>query len=234
MERLTVVSVDSHAQMPPELWPEYLDRRYHDLLPGLHQEQKDYSLIIGLGFDATHTTQLDVFDHEGVYGAGRWRGLWDLDIRLQEMDREGIAGEFVNNGDGRMVALFFESGNQVHELDACRAGMQAYHRWVHDTFGSRPDRLFLVGVVGTGPGDDLDASLAELDWIADRGFRATTVPGFTRYPGDPSLIDPCWEPFWARCADRGLALSVHAGWGIPQAALGTEIREAAQARLSSS
>jgi predicted TIM-barrel fold metal-dependent hydrolase len=228
MERLTVVSVDSHAQMPPELWPQYLDRRYHDLLPGLHQEQADYWSVIGLGFSATHDHQLDVFDSAGAYAAGQWRGLWDLDVRLQEMDREGIAAEFVNNGDGRAVALFFESGNKVHSLDACRAGVQAYHRWVHDTFGSRPDRLFLVGAVGTGPGDDLDASLAELDWIADRGFRATTVPGFTAYPGDPSLLDGRWEPFWARCAERGLALMVHAGWGLPQGSLADGIAQAAR------
>ena len=228
MERLTVVSVDSHAQMPPELWTEYLDRRYHDLLPGLRKEQQDYSSIIGLGFDATHNQQLHVFDHDGVYGAGQWRGLWDLDVRLQEMDREGVAGEFVNNGDGRVVALFFESGNKIQDLDACRAGVQAYHRWAHDTFGSRPDRLFLVGAVGTGPGDDLDASLAELDWIAERGFRATTLPGFTAYPGDPSLLDPRWEPYWAKCADRGLALMVHAGWGHAQGSLAAGLELAAR------
>jgi hypothetical protein len=32
-ERLIVVSVDSHAQMPPEAWSEYLEPRYHDELP---------------------------------------------------------------------------------------------------------------------------------------------------------------------------------------------------------
>ena len=24
--------------MPPEVWPEYVEKRYHDLLPGLHEE----------------------------------------------------------------------------------------------------------------------------------------------------------------------------------------------------
>jgi hypothetical protein len=45
MDELVVVSVDSHAQLPPEVWP-----------------------------------------RDGVYQAGNWRGLYDLDIRLAEMD----------------------------------------------------------------------------------------------------------------------------------------------------
>ena len=48
-------------------------------------------------------------------------------------------------------------------------------------FGGRPDRLFLVGAVGAGSCDDLDAATA-LDWIADHGFRATTLPGSPRIP----------------------------------------------------
>lgn len=32
----------------------------------------------------------------------------------------------------------------------------------------------------------------------------------------PPLYDPYYEPYWAACADLGLILSVHAGWGQPQ------------------
>jgi predicted TIM-barrel fold metal-dependent hydrolase len=225
MTKLTIVSVDSHAQPPPEVWADYLESRYHDLLPGLRREQDDYALVMQLVFDRTHT-QYDVFDRDGIYQAEQWRGLYDLDVRLEEMDREGIAGEFVNNGDGRIIGLFFEVGNKPQPRDVCRAGVRAYNRWLHDTFGSRPDRLFLVGAVGTGPCDDLDAATAELDWIADHGFRATTLPGFTAYPGDPSLLDPRWEPFWAKCAERGLALWIHGGYGHAQGMLGDEVDNA--------
>jgi predicted TIM-barrel fold metal-dependent hydrolase len=225
MDKLTIVSVDSHAQPPPDVWPDYLETRYHDLLPGLGREQDDYGFVMGLVFDRTHL-QYDVFDRDGVYQAERWRGLYDLDVRLDEMDREGIAGEFVNNGDGRIIGLFFEAGNKPQPPEVCRAGVRAYNRWLHDAFGSRPDRLFLVGAVGTGPCADLDAALTDLDWIADNGFRATTVPGFTAYPGDPSLIDARWEPFWARCAERGLALWIHGGYGQAQGSLGNEVDSA--------
>ena len=197
MEKLIVVSVDSHAQPPPEVWPEYLETPYHDLLPELREEQELYFFVMKLVFDRTHT-QYDVFDQDGVYQAGNWRGLYDLDLRLAEMDREGIAGEFVNNGDGRIIGIFFEAGNRVRSAEVCRAGVRAYHRWLYDTMGGHPDRLFLVGAGGSGPCGDLEPVLEELDWIAERGFRATAIPRKTVYPGDPALSDPSWEPFWAR------------------------------------
>ena len=37
-DKLIIVSGDSHAGMPNELWPEYLDKRFHDLLPQLRED----------------------------------------------------------------------------------------------------------------------------------------------------------------------------------------------------
>ena len=225
MERLIVVSVDAHAQMPPELWPEYLESRYHDLLPGLHEEQELYAFVMQLVFDRAYP-DLSVFDRDGVYEAGNWSGLYDRDVRLAEMDREGIAGEFVNNGDGRLVALFFEAGNRVQSADVCRAGVRAYHRWLTDTLGGHPDRCFLIGALGSGPCGELDPVLHELDWIADHGYVATSIPGKTAYPGQLPLSDPSWEPFWAKCAERGLHLWIHAGQGQQQGSLSREVDSA--------
>ena len=222
MDELILVSADSHAQPPPEAWPEYLESRFHDELPSLRDEQERYAVVMGLVFDRTHT-QYDVFDRDGVYRAEQWRGLYDLDVRLAEMDREGVAGEFLNNGDGRVVGMFFEAGNRTRSAEVCRAGVRAYHRWLHDVFGGHPDRLFLVGAVGTAPCADLDPALAELDWIADHGYVATAIPGKTAYPGEAPLDDPSWEPFWAACADRGLALWIHGGHGQPQGSLYEEV-----------
>jgi predicted TIM-barrel fold metal-dependent hydrolase len=65
--------------------------------------------------------------------------------------------------------------------------------------------------------------LRELDWIADRGFIGTSVPGFTTYPNQPPLFEKYWDPFWARCEERGLALWLHAGYGERQGELGREV-----------
>ena len=83
-----------------------------------------------------------------------------------------------------------------------------------DTFGSRTDRLLLVGAMGSGA--DIDASVAELGWLADHDFTGTYAPGFVTYQGQPPLFDEYWEPYWAECEARGLAVVVHAGYGFEQ------------------
>jgi hypothetical protein len=113
MEKLTIVSLDSHAQMPPQAWPEYLEKRYHEYLPALREEQGIYQEVMNVFMSRT-TSQLDVFDREGAYRAGGFRGLYDLDIRLAEMDRDGVAGEFVYNGDPRVCGMFFQSSNREY------------------------------------------------------------------------------------------------------------------------
>ena len=40
MDRVIIVSADGHASMPSKLWPEYLEREYHELLPRLTAENE--------------------------------------------------------------------------------------------------------------------------------------------------------------------------------------------------
>ena len=215
MERLVVVSVDSHAQMPPEAWPQYLDARYHDELPGLREENELYTGLMGtLSKHVQGPLTFPVFDQERAVQDGGFYGIWDADIRLREMDREGVAGEFVYFGDHRAVAMFFNIFNRPHSRELCDAGMRAHHRWLADTFGDHTDRLFLVGVGTTGT--NIDATVAELHWIAEHGFAGTYAPGFTAQPDLPPLWDEYWEPVWRACVELGLPLFVHAGHGLPQ------------------
>src|SRR5258708_26458631 len=97
VDRLMVVSVDSHAQAPPEAWPRYLERRYHDLLPALREDNDIYTTVMGtMSYPISWSPEaLAIYDTEGAQAAGGFRGVWDADVRLREMDREGIAGEFV-------------------------------------------------------------------------------------------------------------------------------------------
>ena len=221
MEKLTIVSVDAHAQMPPEAWATYLDKRYHDHLPQLQEENRSYTQITGHFTQRLHSTHLlEVFDVDNALRNGGGYGVWDRKIRLREMDREGIAGEFIYSGDARAAGLFYQSSNRTHAMELCQAGVKSYNRWLFDEFGAASDRLFLIGNIGSAPWRDMDELLAELDWIAAKGFKATSVPGFVAYPGQPPLFDKYWDPFWARCQERDITLWMHAGQGEGQGELG--------------
>src|SRR4029079_5552929 len=96
MDPLIIVSADGHASMPPRLWSEYLESKYHYLLPQLVAENRLYNDTMQLLNDgALRPAQSDVWDPEHEHRAGGYKGLWDLDVRLAQMDREGTAAEFV-------------------------------------------------------------------------------------------------------------------------------------------
>jgi predicted TIM-barrel fold metal-dependent hydrolase len=219
MERLLFVSADGHAAMPPASWPDYLEAGFHEHLPRLVEENRrfanamlplnDYDLIYAGVVPGSH---YDVFDREHLFRDGQWAGAWDCDIRLAQMDQEGVAAEFVFPGYFRTTDLFFNVSNTVYPPEVADAGVRAYNRWLHDTFAPAGDRLLLVGAVGRCL--DIDAVVQELGWIADHGFAGTFMPGFTGHPDLPPLDDEVWEPVWSLCADRGLTLIVHGGYGL--------------------
>jgi predicted TIM-barrel fold metal-dependent hydrolase len=104
--------------------------------------------------------------------------------------------------------------NRTYPAELRWAGVQAYHRWLADFMAAADGRL--VGVADPGPSLDMESLLGELEWLAANGFKSIGVPGIVYDAELPPLYDAYYEPFWAACADLGLVLSVHAGWGQPQ------------------
>ena len=45
------------------------------------------------------------------------------------------------------------------------------------------------------------------------------------HPDLPSLVDEYWEPYWAACEERGIAIVVHAGFGTAQGVVFREIEK---------
>jgi predicted TIM-barrel fold metal-dependent hydrolase len=146
--------------------------------------------------------------------SGGSRGVNDVDVRLAQMDREGIAAELVYHGDLRANDLGHNISNGVWPFEVWDAGARGYNRWVYDAFGSVPDRLLLTAAIGSCT--DMPATIAELDSIAEHGFIGTFMPGFMRHRDMPPLFDPYWEPFFTACEAQDLALVVHAGFGFEQ------------------
>jgi predicted TIM-barrel fold metal-dependent hydrolase len=212
-DRLIVVSSDGHAGMPKELWPEYLDPAYHDLIPRLHEDNAIYPVSVAL-LGARKEATAPFTEHREVHTDG-WHGLHDPVLRMADMDREGVAAEFVFHGDSRLGDLFHNGTNRRYPLGAWEAGAKAWNRWAADSMGFATDRFLLTAAVG--PCVDIDAAVAEIHWIADHGFTATYCPHYmTPEAGLPALFDDYWEPYWTACEERGIAVVVHAGHGTEQ------------------
>ena len=118
-EKLIVVSSDSHAAMPQDLWPEYLDNRFHDLLPDLRRDHIVYRTAISVLKAKNGTNAQEEFELAHRTG---WHGLYDPILRLADMDREGIASEIIYHADHRLGDLFH---NAPIERSHSRRGTQA-------------------------------------------------------------------------------------------------------------
>ena len=211
-EKLTIVSSDSHAGMPHELWPEYLDKKFHHLLPQLEQDNIVYpQAIYILGSRRGSSDSLP--EHREIHANG-WHGLHDAVLRMADMDREGVAAELIYHGDSRQGDLFHNGTNKEYPLDAWNAGAKAWNRWAADNFGFAMDRFLVTAAIG--PCVDLDDAIAEINWIADHKFTATYGPGYLRHADLAPLFDPYWDPFFATCAERDIPMVAHAGFGTEQ------------------
>jgi predicted TIM-barrel fold metal-dependent hydrolase len=210
-EKVIIVSADSHAGMPRELWTEYLDERFHDLLPSLRQDNEIYGTAIYLLAGKTGSSSLP--EHAQAHRVD-YHGLHDAVLRLADMDREGITAELIYHGDFRLGDLFHNVTGRKYSFEAWEAGARAWNRWAADNFGFAMDRFLVTAAIG--PCIDMDATLAEIEWIADHKFVGTYGPGYMTHADMPPLYDAYWEPFWSLCEERGIAIVVHAGFGTVQ------------------
>lgn len=210
-ENVIIVSADSHAGMPKDLWSQYLDPRFHDLLPGLTVDNEVYPTAIALLGKKGGASSLPEIEEAHTVD---YHGLHDAVLRLADMDREGIAAELVYHGDARLGDLFHNSTNRKFPLEAWEAGARGWNRWASDNFGFAMDRFLLTAAIG--PCTDMDAAVDEVRWIADHKFIGTYLPGYMRHTDMPQMYDPYWEPYWAACEENNIALVVHAGYGTEQ------------------
>ena len=176
-DRVIIVSGDSHAGVPKELWTEYLPQQYHELLPQLRRDTDVYPMAIFLMGAKRRPENLE--EHE-IAHRDDWHGLHDPVLRLADMDREGVAAEVIYLGDSRLGDMFHNVTGRDFGLDAWEAGAKGWNRWAADTFGFATDRFLVTGAIG--PCVDMDASVAEVHWMADHHFAGVYAPGVHAAP----------------------------------------------------
>jgi predicted TIM-barrel fold metal-dependent hydrolase len=121
--------------------------------------------------------------HVRAANQGNFRG----DIRLQEMDADGVDAE-VLYGSARMLSHFLSDADPAFHL----AGVRAYNSWLADAFAKvAPDRL--VGLAAM-PALGTDACIRELERCLALGWGAwlLTLPsaGPASRQDDPARAGP--------------------------------------------
>ncbi len=208
--RELVVDADGHVMEPPQLWAEYVERRFRHRIPRPTRDENGrfcyvaddrYFMRVASSLAARPKTP------DGKLPSGGW----DPAARLRDMDSEGIDVGILYP----TVSFFFA---ELADLELQAALCRAYNNWLADYCRTDPRRLVGVALL---PLADVGASLRELERAAgELGFRGA----FFRpnpYAGRP-IQHPCYDPFWECAASLGVAVTVHEGISDSLPTLGRE------------
>ncbi len=142
---------------------------------------------------------------------------WDSDLRLVNMDADGVSGEIVfpNTLPPFFDILAHLSGvpRDPETFERKWAGLRAHNRWLVDFCRQAPIRR--RGIVQLLP-NDIDAAVAETRWAASTGVVAgVMLPAVPPNHVVRPYFDERYDPLWAACAEMGLPVHQHQGTGSP-------------------
>ncbi|MCG8591089.1 MAG: amidohydrolase [Proteobacteria bacterium] len=124
--------------------------------------------------------------------------------RLRKLDEQGVESCLMLPTAGVGVEPQLR---QPKHRDALYPSLRAFNRWLEEDWGYGADgRIYGAPLISLA---DLDAGLAELDRLIERGARfvvLTAGPVNKRSPGDPYF-----DRFWARCQEAQVAVVYHIG-----------------------
>ena len=220
-EDCVVADSDMHVLEPPDLWQRYIADEYKHAAPiGMTELRRDLRVKVksqvllrvgpvrplaerqgsGIGWRS---------EQEEAYAEAEALG-WGVPAQLDAMGREGVdlAVLFPSRG---LFVLGIDSSEQIGadglEPGFAAAIARAYNDWLHDFVAQAPDRLFGAAMVAP---HHIEAAVDEVHRVAsDYDFKAIYLaPGsVNRRPWH----DRHYDPLWAACQERGLAVCWHGG-----------------------
>lgn len=131
----------------------------------------------------------------------------DRDARIARLDQQGVEQTWMIPSLGLGIEEMLQE-----DPAATIAVFTAYNKWLHDDWGYDRD-----GRIITGPMlslIDADAAEAELDRVLALGARMVIMkagPVASQYGRSPSPADPKFDRIWAKLAESGTIVSIHAG-----------------------
>jgi predicted TIM-barrel fold metal-dependent hydrolase len=203
-------SSDSHVNEPPEAW-ERIPKNLREHGPRFVQDPPGkkglYMVFDGHEPDPVGMTFTAGKDKSG--GAIRkvienftwedWRGPWDANARLGDMDLDGVKMEVLYPS---MARNFYSLKGE--EIPLQKAGLIAYNDWLLDYCAVAPKRLLALCLLSAL---DVEWSLEEMKRCAKRGHKGVVLP--SALPEGMSYSDPDFDPLWTLAQDMNFPIHYH-------------------------
>ena len=215
-----VIDVDSHESVPIPRWKDVFGDRAQKFIDANQRVfagfQESFGNAVGQDAeDAMPITPETVW--EVKFDAAPSAG--NIDRRPAVLDEMGIHRQLVFPGLGLLAFAVANgaAGNTVQatkeEIDSAWPALDAYNEWAGSVTSKYPDRLRVVGVLGTGkPGLTVDGLIAETKRLIKLGVRGVFISA-GRPPAGLSPADPALDPWYATLAEANVSLVFHAGGG---------------------
>jgi predicted TIM-barrel fold metal-dependent hydrolase len=195
-----VFSADSHIMEPAGIFLDGLPASLKD--HAIHARKEGEFLITGTKYKIIY--RLRVGQHrETALGDNERKGIREIPGRLVDMELEGIDAEICFPSLGLWLYC-------LDDPEAEAASARLYNDWNHDFLGSNPTRFVRCGML---PVLDFSNTLAELKYLASKGFTAAMLPAVTP-PNLPKYNDDKWDPVFHLAGELGIVFVCHTGTGL--------------------
>jgi uncharacterized protein len=211
MEKIRVISADSHMTEPGDLWVERLDKKYRDNAPRVVKKETDGSAVtgapyvfVGPGFHPLTVAGVFAAGRSGEelrehmrrgYEAARPSG-WDPVERLKDQDIDGVSAEVLYASLG--IALL-----SMTDVELQLACMRVYNDWLAEFCAHSRSRLAGIGLYSLRAMPDV----SEVERCAKIGLKGIMVLASNAI--EIPYSDERFDPLWRAASELGMPISLH-------------------------
>ena len=198
-----MVSTDSHANEPPDLWATRLPEKYRERAPRVVTDENGVQWRYCEGY---RPDRIRIMSFEGEDWVRSQAGA-DPEGRIRDNESDGIDAEIIFPNKGLAM---WATPDPVFANAQCRV----WNDWAWEQFGAWPEKMVPAAAVATG---DLEGTLAEIERCAGLGYKALTLPCKPRWGGhDVDHVNynlPHFDPLWALVEETGMPVTFHVSTG---------------------
>jgi predicted TIM-barrel fold metal-dependent hydrolase len=195
-------SGDSHFLEPPDLFDNALPASLAARMPR-SQKFDGYEIISVDGQEFRRNLPRPGNEGDTIQDivSKRAPGANDPQLRLKDLDEEGIWGEVTFPSIGIWAS-------SINSPDLMQAGVRALNDWAHTYIMKASPRLVPTASVSLL---DFDDTVAEIERVAELGFRAVFFPTAVPASQKPYHRIEAWDRVWEALEKNNLVLAFHIG-----------------------
>ena len=198
-----VMSTDSHAQEPLDLWAARIEPEYRDRIPRQIVDEDGVRWQVAEGFRPVKVRDLQLEGEDQL----RTDAGYTIPERIRDLDQDGVDAELIFPNRG--LAMYATPDPLLAQAQ-CRV----WNDYAHETFDGYRDRMVPVAAISPA---DMPGSLKEIERAVDMGFRCITMPNRPIWgAGDGSESNynlKEYEPLWDALQDANLPVAIHIATG---------------------